>query len=244
MSRQLLLSLCLFAFCFCLESAKKPKEYIPEEGSAEVGRKPMAMKSVLPYDDSLKNVLIIGDSISIGYTKATASLLEGKFNVFHNPGNAQGTTHSLTQIDSWLKFKKWDIIHFNWGLHDLKHVIKAGTSQNSNDFNDPQQADLQTYEKNLRQLVIKLKTSGAKLIFATTTPYPDGVKPARKPSDAKAYNDVALAIMEKNQIPVNDLYSIILPKLNEMQKPVNVHFKPEGSAFLTEAVAEHISQTH
>ena len=241
MIRHLLLNLFLISFCFCVEAAKK-KDYVPEEGSAEVGKKPIKMKSVYPYDEKLQNVLIIGDSISIGYTKPTASLLKGKFNVFHNPGNAQGTTHSLTQINQWLSFKQWDIIHFNWGLHDLKHVKVAGTSQNSNDFSDPQQADIQTYEKNLKQLVHKLKATQSKLIFATTTPYPEGVKPARKPSDAAAYNHVATTIMEQHQIPVNDLYSTILPKLNELQKPINVHFHKEGSELLAEAVAKHISK--
>jgi acyl-CoA thioesterase-1 len=242
MKRLLFLGLSLVFLISITEAAKKKQDYVPEEGSAEVGKKTIAMKSILPYDQNLKNVLIIGDSISIGYTKPTAKLLEGKFNVFHNPGNAQGTTHSLTQIDNWLKFKKWDIIHFNWGLHDLKHVKVAGTSNNSNDFNDPQQADIETYEKNLKQLVSKLKQSNAKLIFATTTPYPDGVRPARKPSDAYNYNQVGLNIMKQHKIAVNDLYTLISPNLKKYQKPVNVHFKPEGSALLAEAVAGMISK--
>lgn len=242
MTRLFLLTWTLICLCSLLEAANKKKDYVPEEGSAEIGKKPIAMKSVLPYDNALKNVLIIGDSISIGYTKHTANLLKGRFNVFHNPGNAQGTTHSLTQIDQWLKFKQWDIIHFNWGLHDLKHVKVAGTSKNSNDFNDPQQADIETYERNLKHLVAKLKASGAKLIFATTTPYPKGVKPARKPSDAEAYNRIAIDIMGKNKIPINDLYTLVLPRLHDIQKPVNVHFQPAGSELLAGEVARHISK--
>ena len=42
-------------------------------------------------DPNLPNVLIIGDSISIGYTGVVSSKLAGKANVIHNLGNAQGT---------------------------------------------------------------------------------------------------------------------------------------------------------
>ena len=67
----------------------------------------------------------------------------------------------------------------------------AGTSENSNDPKDPYQADLATYEKNLKAIVAKLKASNAKLVFATTTPFPKGVKPYRAPEDAEKYNTVA-----------------------------------------------------
>jgi len=121
-------------------------------------------------------------------------------------------------------------------------VTEAGTSKNSNDFNDPQQADAKTYKKQLQSLVEKLKASGAELVFATTTPYPAGVKPARKPSDAKVYNGIAVEIMKKEGVFVNDLYSKVEPRLSELQKPVNVHFLPEGSKVLGEAVAETIKK--
>ena len=146
-------------------------------------------------------------------------------------------------MSSWLNDKrlgnkKWDVIHFNFGLHDLKHVKVAGTAENSNDFNDPQQADLATYTANMKKLVAQLKANGAKLIFATTTPYPAGVKPARAPENAAKYNEAALKIMSENNIEVNDLYSLVLPKLDKIQKPVNVHFHKEGSKMM----GDHISQ--
>jgi acyl-CoA thioesterase-1 len=199
-------------------------------------------------DPNLPSVLIIGDSISMGYTPYVVKELAGKANVIHAPGNSQGTTLGCQKLGEWLKcgekvgIKKWDVIHFNWGLHDLKHVTEAGTSKNSNDFNDPQQADITQYEKNLKVLVKQLKATGVPLIFATTTPYPDGVKPARKPSDAPAYNEVATKIMKANDIKVNDLYALVLPKLAEVQRPKNVHFAAKGSELMGKQVAEHILQ--
>ena len=214
-------------------------QQIPEEGSAELSKKHRKQTPV-KLDPNLPQVLIIGDSISIGYTGLVRSQLKGKANVIHNPGNAAGTTRGLEKLQEWLGDTPWDIIHFNWGLHDLKHVKKAGGSENSNDPNDPQQADLKTYTANLKALVKQLKSTEAKLIFASTTPYPNGVKPCRLPEDAVNYNAAALKIMKANNIQVNDLYSLVLPKLKTLQKPKNVHFKPEGSQVLADQVAAMI----
>ena len=50
----------------------------------------------------LPNVLIIGDSISIGYTPFVKEALEGKANVVHNEGNAQHTGTGLIKLEEWL----------------------------------------------------------------------------------------------------------------------------------------------
>jgi hypothetical protein len=72
----------------------------------------------------LPNVLIIGGSISIGYTRPLKEILKGKANVFHNPGNAAHSENGIAKLDSWLGTTKWDVIHFNHGLHDLKYIGK------------------------------------------------------------------------------------------------------------------------
>ncbi|MCK5174613.1 MAG: hypothetical protein KAR47_14565, partial [Planctomycetes bacterium] len=73
-------------------------------------------------DPALPRALIIGDSISIGYTSGVRGLLGGKVNVHRVPENCAHTTKGLEALDEWLGEKKWDVIHFNWGLHDLKYV--------------------------------------------------------------------------------------------------------------------------
>jgi hypothetical protein len=207
--------------------------YVPEAGSHELTQK-QRNKKPAEIDANLPNVLIIGDSISIGYTGHVRSQLEGKANVIHNPGNAEGTTLGLEKLQQWLGDTNWDVIHFNWGLHDLKHVTASG--KNSNNPADPQQADLATYTANLKVLVKQLKATDAKLIFATTTPYPKGVKPCRLPENAAKYNAAALNIMKANNIQLNDLYSLALPKLETLQRRRNVHFEKEGSKLLAEQV--------
>ena len=216
--------------------------YVPEAGSVELKEK-SKKKKARKNDASLPMVLMIGDSISLGYTGGVRTSLAGKANVLHNPGNSQGTTHTLNQLDEWLAMQDWDVIHFNLGLHDLKRVKVAGTAENSNDPNDPYQADIATYTKNLERIVTKLKATDAKLIFATTTPFPSGVRPYRDPADAKIYNAAALKIMQAHAIPVNDLHALVLPDLDTLQKPNNVHFQKAGSAKMAAQVAAYIDQS-
>ncbi|MGF1578452.1 MAG: SGNH/GDSL hydrolase family protein [Gemmataceae bacterium] len=181
-------------------------------------------------DPKLPHVLLIGDSISMGYTLPTRKLLKGKANVHRIPTNGGPTIRGVEMIDKWLGDRKWDVIHFNWGLHDLKMDSKGR-----------HQVPLQQYKKNLSQLVERMKGQTKVLIWASTTPVPQGkVKPPRKDSDVIAYNKVAAEIMKKHDVKVNDLYSFVLPNLSKLQRPVNVHFRPGGSAALARQVASKI----
>ena len=240
MTKHISKTLFVFLSIFCLNFAVAEVDgWVPEEGSVEEKQKGRKKKKT-KIDPNLPMVMILGDSISMGYMGATKKALNKKANVIHNPGNSGGTTKTLQHIDNWLKMQKWDVIHFNLGLHDLKRVKEAGSAVNSDDPNDPFQADLPTYSKNLEAIVQKLKATGAKIIFATTTPFPAGVSPYRDPADVAKYNAAAIAIMKKHNIPVNDLHGLILPKLAEVQKPKNVHFKGSGSTMMGNQVASFI----
>lgn len=194
----------------------------------------------------LPKVLLIGDSISIGYLPFVQEQMKGKVIVDRIPlkpngkhENCQGTTNGIANIDRWLGDTKWDLIHFNFGLHDIKHV-NPKTGKSSNEANDPHQADLKQYKKNLKEIVTQLQATGAQLVFATTTPYPEGTKPYRGFHDEVKYNQVARKIMKKQGIPINDLHAYVLPRMEKLQRPANVHFTAEGSKQLAEQVAAHI----
>ena len=198
--------------------------------------------------DSLPRVLIIGDSISIGYTDAVRELLKGiavvnrPMNEGGKPENCQGTTYGLESIDDWLGDGDWDIIHFNFGLHDLKS-IDPKTGKSSENPRHPPQAKLKKYRRQLEKIVDRLKATKAYLIFATTTPYPDPVEgPYRAPGLAEKYNKVALKIMSEHGIKVNDLYGFTKPRMAELLRPQNVHFTEDGSRILAEEVASQMKK--
>jgi len=176
----------------------------------------------------LPRVLLIGDSISIGYTLPVRALLDGKANVHRILTNGGPSLNGLRNLQEWLGIGKWDVIHFNWGLHDLK-IMEGGRHQ----------AEIDEYEKNLNELVKQLKATGAKLIWASTTPVPEGkLDPPRRPADVPVYNAVAKKIMEANGIPIDDLYAFVLPRESEIQLKENVHYTPAGYDALATRVVE------
>ena len=191
-------------------------------------RRPNPALAPIQNQEGLPRVLLIGDSISIGYTLPTRKLLEGKANVHRIPVNGGPSSRGVSGLKRWLGAGKWDVIHFNWGLHDLKGMPP----------DNKHQVPIEQYQKNMKQLVADMRKTGAKLFWASTTPVPEGgVKPHRTDADVVAYNEVAATIMRDNGIAVNDLYALAKPRLAELQLPVNVHFKPEGSQELAKQVA-------
>jgi N-sulfoglucosamine sulfohydrolase len=184
-------------------------------------------------EPNLPRVLLIGDSISIGYTLPVREILKGRANVHRIPENGGPSSKGVQKLDQWLGNEKWDLIHFNWGLHDLKFME-----------NGKRQVSLDDYEQNLTEIVNRLKQTGASLIWASTTPVPHGnLKPLRKPGDDLIYNLVAARIMQDKQVAVNDLYTLANSQLDQIQRPENVHFTPNGSRLLAEQVSSIISTT-
>lgn len=173
-------------------------------------------------DAKLPRVLLIGDSVSGGYTLATRTSLAGKANVHKAPENCGPTANGLKKLDVWLGDGHWDIIHFNFGLHDSRTPV----------------AD---YEKRLREIVARLKKTGATLIWASTTPRPADGKEGPALVDAVIErNDIAAQVMRENGIAIDDLYAAVLPHLAEMQNPKDVHFHAKGYSFLGSQVAAAI----
>jgi lysophospholipase L1-like esterase len=209
------------------------------------GQEPKAKKKAAenpafaPVQDvaGLPRVLVIGDSISIGYQAPLREALKGKANVHRPATNCGPTSRGVEQIEQWLGDGKWDVIHFNFGLHDVRHFDDQGKAAAA-DQGHRQVSDAD-YEKNLESLVARMKKTGAKLIFATTTPVPDG-SPGRIRGDERTYNEIALRVMQKHGVMIDDLYAFALPRLAEIQLPANVHFKPEGSKQLADQVAASI----
>ena len=184
---------------------------------------------------ALPRVLIIGDSISIGYTPRVRKLLKGKANVHRPKTNCRWSAFGNEKILDWIGNSKWDLIHFNFGLWDW-----YGWKQ-------PNKSTPESYAKNLEGVVEKLKSTGAKLVFAVTTP--PCIGPEKKVqfivSDerAESFNRSALAVMKKNSVIINDLYSLIGNNRKQYQRGVNdVHYNDAGRDLLATEVAKVINK--
>lgn len=197
-----------------------------------------------PKDNpSLPNVLLIGDSISIGYTVEVRKLLKGKADVFRIPTNGKYASYGLQNIDKWVSNRKWDIIHFNWGLWDICYRHPKSKNQGHRDkINGTLTATPDQYRKSMEGIITKLKKTNAKLIWCETTPVPE-FEEGRFVGDAIKYNLIAEKIMVKNGILINKLHAHALLKLPKIQKKKgDVHFTSEGYAYLAEEVAKVISK--
>jgi acyl-CoA thioesterase-1 len=181
--------------------------------------------------------LLIGDSISGGYHKLVVKALEGKAVVAKSSDNGESTAVGILKIDAWLGTNKWDVIHFNWGVWDMYGWQYAA------DDRSPAK-----YAERLDQLVARMEKTGAKLIWATTTPVPPKAETTMlkrwkkevviSPELELEYREAALAVMKKHGVAVNDLYTLLKPRRSEFQADDNVHFSAAGSGLMARQVAE------
>ena len=208
-----------------------PLALLAQTPTAEKGGERRKDPSLAPITDvpGLPRVLLIGDSISMGYTLPVRALLAGQANVHRIPENGSATGVGLAKLDVWLGSGKWDVIHFNWGLHDLKHW-----KDNKLDLAGPQVTPLEEYEKNLRDLVKRFK-----VIWASTTPVPEG-SGGRVAADEVKYNEAAARVMKAEGVAIDDLHAVAAARIAELQRPANVHFTEAGYRALAEKVVESI----
>ena len=197
-----------------------------------------------PFDNpvdkpGLPRVLILGDSISIGYTPRIRKSLDGKANVHRPKTNCRWSAFGDQKITEWVGNEKWDLIHFNFGLWDW-----YGWSQDT-------KATPESYSKSLNSIVEKLKKSEAKLVFALTTPPCLGLERNAKikisKTRAQEFNRAALKVMKKHGVVVNDLYSLIENERKKYQLGENdVHYNEAGrdllAAQVTKIIQEQLSQ--
>jgi lysophospholipase L1-like esterase len=169
----------------------------------------------------LPRVLLIGDSVSRAYTQTVRKELDGTANVHRAPANCGPTASGIKNIEVWLGTGKWDVIHFNFGIHD-RNTAPAD------------------YTARLEQLVERMKKTGARLMWATTTPIPDTADGKQKAASIIEKNELAAEVMKRHAVAVDDLFNAIKPHLDKLQNPNDVHFTPEGNEFLGKAAASAI----
>lgn len=204
-------------------------------------RDKLGLRQPGPMRDDLPNVFLIGDSISIGYTPGVQAELQSVCNVHRPETNCGDTRRGLSDLQDWLGDTPWDVIHFNFGLHDLCYRNpKATVYGNRDKANGVISVPLKEYQVNLETLVQRLKTACPKLIWASTTRVPEG-EPGRFQGDEIRYNTAAAEVMQGHEIPINDLHALTShmdPSL--FSGPDDVHYTEAGSQRLAEQVASAI----
>lgn len=217
-----------------------------------IANKGDAFKYVDP-NKHLPNVLIYGDSISIGYTPIVRKTLLGKANVFRiqkNGGSSDMLIPNMKKLKTAMfqpSLEKgwdfsWDVIHFNVGLHDLKYLKDGKLNKESG----KQVSSIEEYKINLHKICKYLMQEfpKAKLIFATTTAVPNEGTEGRFAGDSVKYNKAAKVVLVSYPlISINDLYAFTKPNASEWHiKPKNVHYNNLGKKAQGKQVAKVIAE--
>ncbi|MHA1684217.1 MAG: SGNH/GDSL hydrolase family protein [Promethearchaeota archaeon] len=189
-----------------------------------------------------KRILLVGDSIRMGYAPLVRERMSGEAIIVEIPKNGGDSGNLVRRLPRWLKKAKsraLDIIHFNCGLHDIKRQFEATRNQQP----------IERYEKNVEALLAMLREkTRATLIWATTTPViyerHHAVKGFdRHEVDVESYNKIATKIMETAGIPINDLNGVITrDSIEDCIKEDGVHMTSRGNELLARAVVDFLEQ--
>ncbi len=192
-------------------------------------------------DKNLPYVLLVGDSISQGYTKNVRDNLKNVANVLRPQTNCGDTTNGLKNIDAWLGERHWDIIHFNWGLHDFCYRHPDSKLYGNRDkIKGKISVTPDQYANNLEGLVEIMLPRSKRLIWCNTTFVPDK-EGGRFMGDDMKYNNIAQKIMTSHDIPCNDLYSLSSSFGPELfVDEGDVHFVDKGTTILAKQVSDTI----
>lgn len=184
----------------------------------------------------VENLLVIGDSISLGYLAPLQKDLETKYNVVHVKDesgadqNAQGTTFTLININRWLRQapSHLDVIIWNNGVWNA-------LDPSINTENGPANAtDLDTYKSELIEIAKILNTTDARIIFVTTTDLP---APGFFKDRDLEENKIAKSVLPSMGIEVFDVNELVRTNPQLHLGPNNIHFNEEGYELLAQVIA-------
>jgi len=158
----------------------------------------------------MKTVMLLGDSIRMCYQDEVIKNLGEGYQVFKPEENCRFARYTLNSLRYWFnQCPNPNVIHWNNGLWDTAVLYPE----------DGCFTPVEEYIRDIKRILRELKKTGAKIIFATTTP----VNPlkAQNPQskhyneDIINYNQYIVEMMRKENIIINDLHHLVYPKINE-----------------------------
>ena len=185
----------------------------------------------------MKNVLLIGDSIRMGYDKAVKKTLEGKANVYFPAENCRFASYVLRYIHEYgslVKDGDVDVIHWNAGLWDCLRL-----------FEEEPHTPIDVYAYYIDRICVRIKKAfpNAKVIFATST----SVQSEKMQKDFKRYNEeiekyneAAVHVVKKHGCAVNDLYAVSVDLPDDAHSDPVHYYTPMGTEAFTNAVLSYI----
>ena len=181
------------------------------------------------------DLVLIGDSIRMGY-QATVRERLASVDIWSPEANGGDSANVLAHLDEWGAAHSPQVVHLNCGLHDIKKPFDSGRAQ----------IGLDEYRRHLRAIFDRILSTGARLVWASTTPVDEDLHHRNKgfnrfTDDVAASHSVALDLATAEDVTVNDLHAVIESAgRTHLLREDGVHFSEEGSQLLGDAVAEFV----
>ena len=186
----------------------------------------------------MKTIVLIGDSIRMGYQDEVRQQLAEYANVWAPTQNGGDSANVLAHVDEWVVDRRPDLVHINCGLHDIKRD-HAGENL---------QTEPEAYRRNVEAILSRLSAvDGLQTVWAQTTPVIEErhrtVKGfVRLNSDIRRCNQVAAELCQAHGVPVNDLHAVVMDAGREaLLSPDGVHYTHAGYHLLAHAAADFIA---
>lgn len=185
----------------------------------------------------MKNVLLIGDSIRLGYDKAVKKTLEGKANVYFPEENCRFASYVLRYIHEYKALVPdghVDVLHWNTGLWDNLRL-----------FEEEPHTPIEVYAYYIDRICKRIDKifPESKVIFATsTTVLSERMKKdfKRYNEEIAAYNDAAVEVIKKYGYEINDLYSVSAALPVEAHSDSVHYYTPMGTEAFANKVLSYI----
>lgn len=191
-----------------------------------------------PTDTPLPNLVVVGDSISIGYTGPLYALLGSEYDVRHPQDNGRNSWYTSQHVGVWTSSADsivvwnngvWDCTDRAW--HD-EHIAFAPWEQYGTTDTE--------YETNLIATATQLKQNGSRVLFMTTTeaayyengPYAEGRE--------VRLNEIAKRVLPPLGVEVYDLYTFAKAIPNAHPNITDVHFEKSASKLMAEYIVKAI----
>ena len=179
----------------------------------------------------MKKVVLLGDSIRLGYGGRVCELLGSDYTVWQPDDNCRFAAYTLRMLfDYREQMRGADVIHFNCGLWDMCDL-----------FGDGPFTPVDVYVEQMVRIAAILKSyaPNGTVIFATTTP-PSPEMWGHDLERVRAYNAAVVAALEPLGIVINDLFTPVAEDVEHMICEDLIHSTPYGVEVLAQQVADLI----
>lgn len=186
----------------------------------------------------MKNLLLIGDSIRMGYDKSVKKTLQGKANVLFPSENCRFASYVLRNFHEYLgetKGEDIDVIHWNAGLWDCLRL-----------FGEEPHTPIDVYAYYIERICVRIKKlcPNAKVIFATSTKVLSekmDINFKRYNEEIEKYNETAVNVVKKYGFLINDLYAVSETLPEEAHSDAVHYYTSLGTEKFTNQVLSYVT---